>query len=252
MAVTGITAANGMVEVVFNRNLDSIPDAADFAVLEQVNHGEFHKVEVTLVTLLDNKATVQLTIPSIAISEAEQLAVYSLSYKGGSPVLSEAITVPKANVTVTGRLFAQPYTENKPLPAYNLHIYLRGVKDTRATYTAIVGKGGEFAFDNVMPGTYVVLIPISPYTYFTEEFTVLAGKKIWFCRTSQLYRSCLKLRLSQLLIQICLILAAVSKVWVCLSVLRSSWRTGSNFTPLPVNTIRSLTLIYITIIRICI
>ncbi|MFC6653933.1 S-layer homology domain-containing protein [Paenibacillus rhizoplanae] len=176
MAVTGITAANGMVEVVFNRNLDSIPDAADFAVLEQVNHGEFHKVEVTLVTLLDNKATVQLTIPSIAISEAEQLAVYSLSYKGGSPVLSEAITVPKANVTVTGRLFAQPYTENKPLPAYNLHIYLRGVKDTRATYTAIVGKGGEFAFDNVMPGTYVVLIPISPYTYFTEEFTVLAGK----------------------------------------------------------------------------
>ncbi|MFD2409148.1 S-layer homology domain-containing protein [Paenibacillus rhizoplanae] len=178
MAVTGITAANGMVEVVFNRNLDSIPDAADFAVLEQVNHGEFHKVEVTLVTLLDNKATVQLTIPSIAISEAEQLAVYSLSYKGGSPVLSEAITVPKANVTVTGRLFAQPYTENKPLPAYNLHIYLRGVKDTRATYTAIVGKGGEFAFDNVMPGTYVVLIPISPYTYFTEEFTVLAGKNL--------------------------------------------------------------------------
>lgn len=178
LAVTGITAANGMVEVVFNRNLDSLPDAADFAILEQVNHGEFHKVEVTLVTLLDNKATVQLTIPSIANSEAEQLAVYSLSYKGGSPVLSEAITVPKANVTVTGRLFAQPYTEDKPLPAYNLHIYLRGAKDTRGTYTAIVGKGGEFSFDNVVPGTYVILMPLSPYTYYTDEFTVKSGENL--------------------------------------------------------------------------
>ncbi|WP_405106159.1 S-layer homology domain-containing protein [Paenibacillus sp. FSL K6-1217] len=178
LAVTGITAANGMLEVQFNRNLDNLPDAAEFAILEQVNHGEFHKVDVTLVTLLDNKATVQLTIPSIANSEAEQLAVYSVSYKGGSPVLSEAITVPKANVTVSGRLFIQPYTETKPLPAYNLHIYLRGAKDTRGNYTAIVGKGGEFSFDNVVPGTYVILMPLSPYTYYTDEFTVEAGENL--------------------------------------------------------------------------
>ncbi|ETT72071.1 S-layer domain-containing protein [Paenibacillus sp. FSL R7-277] len=178
LSVTGITAANGMVEVQFNRNLDSIPDAADFAVLEQVNHGEFHKVEVTLVTLLDNKATVQLTIPSIAISEAEQLAVYSLSYKGGSPVLSGAITVPKANVSVTGRVFIQPYTGTKPFPAFNKHFYLRGAKDTKGTYSATTVKDGEFSFDNVVPGTYFVYIPFSPYNYYSEEFTVEAGKDL--------------------------------------------------------------------------
>ncbi|MEK3881159.1 S-layer homology domain-containing protein [Paenibacillus sp. FSL M7-0420] len=175
LAVTGITAANGMVEVQFNRNLDSIPDTADFAVLEQVNHGELHKVEVTLVTLLDNKTTVKLTIPSIAISEAEQLAVYSVSYKGGSPVLSEAITVPKANVTVSGRLFIQPYTETKPVPAFNLHIYLTGAK---GTYTTTVTKSGDYSFVNVVPGTYVVLMPLYPYRYHTQEFTVEAGKDL--------------------------------------------------------------------------
>lgn len=175
LAVTGITAANGMVEVQFNRNLDSIPDAADFAILEQVNHGEFHKVDVTLVTLLDNKATVQLTIPSIANSEAEQLAVYSVSYKGGSPVLSGAITVPKANVTVSGRLFIQPYTENKLVPAYNLPLFLSGAK---GTYTAIVAKDGEFSFENVLPGNYIIIIPFSGERYYTQEFSVEAGKDL--------------------------------------------------------------------------
>ncbi|MEK3899756.1 S-layer homology domain-containing protein [Paenibacillus sp. FSL R7-0179] len=179
LAVTGITAANGMIEAQFNRNLDSLPDAADFSVLEQVNHGEVHKVEVTLVTLLDNKAaTVRLTIPSIANSETEQLAVYSVSYKGGSPVLSGAITVPKANVNVTGRLFVQPYTKDKPVPAYNLRIYLRGVQDTRGTYTAIVEKGGEFNFENVVPGTYAVFMPLSTYNYYSDEFTVKAGENL--------------------------------------------------------------------------
>lgn len=179
LAVTGITAANGMIEVQFNRNLDSLPTAADFAVLEQVNHGEVHKVEITLVTLLDNKAaTVRLTIPSIANSETEQLAVYSVSYKGGSPVLSGAITVPKANVNVTGRLFVQPYTKDKPVPAYDLRIYLRGVQDTRGTYTAIVEKGGEFTFENVVPGTYAVFMPLSTYNYYSDEFTVKAGENL--------------------------------------------------------------------------
>lgn len=177
LAVTGITAANGMVEVQFNRSLDSIPDAADFAILEQINHGEFHKVEVTLVTLLDNKATVRLTIPSIAISEAEQLAVYSLSYKGGSPVLSEAITVPKATVSVSGRVFVQPYTENKLAPAYNLPVFLTGTKTIWGNYTAIVGKSGEFSFENVVPGTYVLNTSFNGYRYYTE-YTVEAGKDL--------------------------------------------------------------------------
>lgn len=178
LSVTGITAANGMIEVQFNRNLDSMPDAADFAILEQVNHGEFHKVDVTLVTLLDNKTTVRLTIPSIAISEAEQLAVYSLSYKGGSPVLSEAITVPKANVSVSGRLFVQPYTETQLFPAYNLPVYLTGTNGTRGAYSATVAKDGEFTISNVIPGTYFLSTRINSYTYYTKEFTVEAGKDL--------------------------------------------------------------------------
>lgn len=177
LSVTGITAANGMLEVQFNRNLDSIPDAADFAILEQVNHGEFHKVDVTLVTLLDNKTTVQLTIPSIAISEAEQLAVYSLSYKGGTPLLSEAITVPKANVSVSGHMFVQHYTENKLAPAYNLPVFLTGTKTIWGNYTAIVGKSGEFSFENVVPGTYVLNTSFNGYRYYTE-YTVEAGKDL--------------------------------------------------------------------------
>ncbi|KWX74777.1 hypothetical protein AML91_14095 [Paenibacillus jilunlii] len=178
LAVTRITAANGTIDVLFNQSLTTLPEAADFAVLGKVNNEDFQKVAVSHITLLDNKTTVRLTIPSIGNGEVNQVVVYSLSFKSGIPLLSESITIPKSNVSVTGRVFIQPYTATTPRPAFNLLVFLSGVKGTQGTYTSIAGKSGEIVFSNVVPGTYFVDIRISPYRYYTDEFTVEAGKDV--------------------------------------------------------------------------
>ncbi|MEK3688309.1 S-layer homology domain-containing protein [Paenibacillus sp. FSL R10-2736] len=178
LAVTGITAANGNIDVLFNQALNTLPEAADFAVSGKINNEEFRSVAVSLVTLLDNKTTVRLTIPSISNGEEDQTAVYSLSYKGASSILSEVITVPKSNVSVTGRLLIQHYNHNQPLPMSDMFLYLTGVKDTQGTYTSSSSQNGTFGFDNVVPGTYIVNVYIYPYRYYTDEFTVEAGKDL--------------------------------------------------------------------------
>lgn len=178
LAVTRITAANGTIDVLFNQMLNTLPETADFAVSGKINNEDFRSVAVSLVTLLDNKTTVRLTIPSISNGEEDQTAVYSLSYKGASSILSEVINVPKSNVSVTGRLLLQHYTQSQPFPIYNMSLYLTGVKDTQGTYTSSSNLKGEFGFDNVAPGTYIVNIYIYPYRYYTDEFTVEAGKDL--------------------------------------------------------------------------
>lgn len=178
LAVTGITAANGNIDVLFNQALNTLPEAADFAVSGKINNEDFRSVAVSLVTLLDNKTTVRLTIPSISNGEEDQTAVYSLSYKGAGSILSEVITVPKSNVSVTGRLLIQHYNHNQPLPISDMFLYLTGVKDTQGTYTSSSSQNGTFGFDNVAPGTYIVNVYIYPYRYYTDEFTVEAGKDV--------------------------------------------------------------------------
>lgn len=179
LAVTRITAANGTVEVVFNQNLNTLPAVGDFTVLGKINNGNFQKVDVSQITLLENKTTVRLTIPSIGSGDMEQIAVYSLSYKNSGALLSEAITVPKSSVNVTGVLFHQNYSETKMTPIRNMLVYLTGVNETRGTYTSRTNESGQFAFDNVVPGTYIINIYIYyPYRYYTDEFTVESGKDL--------------------------------------------------------------------------
>lgn len=178
LAVTSIVAANGTIEVLFNKSLSDIPAASDFKVLEKVDNGYFQSVDVTLVSLLANKTTVKLTFPSIGSSEKDQLVVYSVSYKNANVVLSEAIIVPKSSLIVTGSLFHLDYNETTPVPIYNMTVYLTGVHASTGTYTSITNQSGNFKFNNVVPGTYIINIFIGLTRYYTDEFTVEAGKDL--------------------------------------------------------------------------
>jgi len=178
LSVASIVAANGSIEVLFNKSLTAAPNASEFIVSRKINNGAFQKVDISLTNLLENKTTVKLTIPSVGSSDQDQVVVYSLSYKNANAVLAQAFTVAKSNAIVKGSLYYLKYNGTKPLPIIEMLIHLKGVNETTGTYKSITNKSGSFTFNNVQSGTYVINIYVGLTKYYTDEFTVEAGQML--------------------------------------------------------------------------
>ncbi|MBP1991629.1 S-layer homology domain-containing protein [Paenibacillus eucommiae] len=178
LAVTSINAANGTVEVLFNKILTGSPEASDFTVLKKTNNGVFQKTDVSLVSLKADKTTVKLTVAPTVNTDEDQVIIYSVSYKNAKALLSQAFTVTQAKTTVTGSLFYLKYDEITPRPIMMYGIRLEGVNETSGTYITETNKSGSFTFNMVPPGTYIVNIYLGLVRYYTDEFTVEAGQRL--------------------------------------------------------------------------
>ncbi|MBU3101782.1 MULTISPECIES: Ig-like domain-containing protein [Clostridium] len=99
--VATVSAINGSITVVFNNALTVAPVVADFAVTQTSGT----EVIVPTKVIMDSTMKIAtLTVPIVAVTEAEQSIVYGVSYKSAAIVNAAPfiVTVPVANSTITG------------------------------------------------------------------------------------------------------------------------------------------------------
>lgn len=174
LAATKITAANGSINVVFNKNITEIPKASDFTVLQKIDNGEYQKVDISLIHVMADNLTVQLTVPLIGISEADQVVVYSVSYKSATALLAPAFTV-DAPTVVTASPTAQEVL-------YEGSLYITGKAESNSTVVVrrfdgtVIGQGKADASNDAI--NFVITLESLPVAGETLYLTAKGYEKL--------------------------------------------------------------------------
>ncbi|BBH24618.1 hypothetical protein Back11_59630 [Paenibacillus baekrokdamisoli] len=87
-------AAEGSIDIVFNKAPGQVPTAADFKV-RQMNGGETASVDATLVSWNASTLTARLSVPSIKGKPWAQSVSYNVSYLDTDSIFTNAVTIPR-------------------------------------------------------------------------------------------------------------------------------------------------------------